>query len=85
MSDTIIVSIDDDDWTEISTPGASGLITNNGSQVIFIRESATNPNISIKNGHRLNITDHFRYLILGNQKIFARSKLGAGSVVITPD
>lgn len=85
MADTVFVSIVDTGWTEISSSGPAGLFTNNGSQVIFLIESDSNPGTSVKNGHRLNITDYYRYLVLGSQKIFARSKKGAGSVAITPD
>ncbi len=85
MADTITKSIDDSSWTEIASSGTAGIFTNNGSQVILIREAASDPGTSVKTGHRLNITGFFRYLTTGSQKIFARSKKGAGSVLVTPD
>lgn len=85
MSDSLFVPIDDNGWTEISASAVTGLFTNNGPQTAFILESDTDPTASVKNGHQLANSDFYRYRITGSQKIFARSKRGPGTIVVTPD
>lgn len=85
MGDSVFINIDDDAWTEISTAGVRGLITNNGPQGIFILEATVNPTSSINNGHRLTSENYFRYAVTSGQKIFARSQSGQGIVIVTPD
>lgn len=74
MSDTVTVTVPNNDWVEVSNSALNGLITNEGTQRIRLFEDATKPTASDSVGHTMQPTgDYFRYSLTGSQKIWAKS------------
>lgn len=82
MPDTITTPINNGDWTEVQQ-GVSGLITNDSSDDIRIREAATKPDPSVTTGHVIHPHENITYGVEGAQKIFARSIQITALLVIT--
>ena len=84
LADTSFVTINSDDWTEISTPGNQAFITNNSvSQVRYV-EAETKPAANITTGHLLNPNKQLVYSVAPSKKIFARTVSGIGSIAVSP-
>ena len=84
MADTVNIPIVDTAWTEVSTAGAAGFLTNKGPQRILFTEAASLPAAESRVGHPLDATDFINYSVTGGQKVYCLSLLGSGSVDITP-
>ena len=83
MSDTVEIEISVDNWTEVQQ-GLDGLITNNTSNIVLIREAASQPAASVTVGHRLGALNAATYNQLGaGQKIFIRAISDEAPVVAT--
>jgi len=67
MPDTITTTINNGDWTEVQQ-GVSGLITNDSSDDIRIREAATKPDALVTTGHVIHPHENITYGVEGTQK-----------------
>ena len=82
MPNTVTVTINNTDWTEIQQ-GVSGLITNHSQDDAIVREAAVKPDALITTGHIIHPRDNITYGVEGTQKIFARSNKDTAQLVIT--
>ena len=83
MADTVFTAIVASGWTQVSS-GLAGRITNALDNDILFLEALADPGASVVKGHVLRPKDGFTYSLGGSQKIFARSILVAGEIVVTP-
>lgn len=84
IADTTFVTINSNDWTEISIPGPVAFITNSSvSQVRYV-EAEVKPDADITTGHLLNPDKQLTYSVVPGKKIFARTTSGIGSIAISP-
>lgn len=82
-ADTTFVTINSNDWTEISTPGNQAFITNSSvSQVRYV-EAETKPASNITTGHVLNPNKQITYSVIPGKKVWARTISGVGSIAVT--
>ena len=86
MADTIEFEPDDTGWTDVSTGGLEGFITNKGSKRVFYREDATDPTASADNGHELMSKASVNFSLTGSQKVWVRvaPNGGVGKILVTP-
>ena len=85
MADTItFTGIVNTHWTDVSTGGAAGIISNESGNTLKYLEAANVPGGSAV-GHSLAPGSSIRYAITAGQKIFMRSLNPKGVAVVTPD
>lgn len=81
MSATVIETLDDNSWTDVSTAsGLTGFISNTGAQEVIYIEAASLPAATVKSGHKLKPGDSINYTITTGA-IYARTILRSGGVL----
>lgn len=86
MAGTTIKTIQSNVWTEIATAGTSGYFQNTENREIVIRESATDPGMSVKKGHEYKATDKDVYtntIGLWAKVTDASQEVSSGSITVT--
>lgn len=84
MADTIEVTVNDTEWTDVSTGGLTGFMTNKGSKRVFYREDNADPTASVAVGHELMSKASINFSLSGSQKVWVRSAGGLGKIIVTP-
>ena len=84
MADTLDITLTDSFWTQVAFQGR-GFITNASTSDVYYRENATEPTAE-QQGHVLRPEDFVTFeIITGGQKIWARTKIGEGTLIVTPE
>jgi len=85
MTTSVDVVINPDTWVDISGTAVNGSFSNEGSRQLIYREAAAAPAASVDTGHTLAPKAGVSFILGAGQEIYARSKEGAGLVVVTLD
>lgn len=69
-ANTVVVSIDNTAWVELSSSGASGFLSNGGSCDLMYSEALNQPAAASRTGHILHPKQAVNYTVVPPQKVW---------------
>jgi len=84
FSDTSIIAVNQDDWTDISSSSPTAFITNTSVCDARYVEALVKPSTASKEGHLLHANDQITYSIAPGNNVFVRTINCIGTVTVSP-